>query len=302
MQPAGALGVYHPTDAFHNRTRRYILSSGGLDGVLRQATQRHIRGIVLEAENRRRARDGALTVIGATTTSAVATNCSVAVTAHVPPRAASALAVHTADVSFQPVASGVAAIYYGVPKTGMRSGVAVQDVVDHETPWFTHVRRGAVTPFTSEGSHTVTLSVTPSDPHSDTAFDVVVLITPSRDGIDACGNCEERCPIVLALDVRRAESESSDANVGAKDFRQFAVVDGKLRQLERVFGDDDATAGDQDDTAFASHCLVCWENLPLLVLLPCRHRCVCSGCLPHLELKCPLCRNKISTAMGVLTS
>jgi hypothetical protein len=184
----------------------------------------------------------------------------------------------------------------------MRSGVAVQDVVDHETPWFTHVRLGAVTSFTSEGSHTVTLSVTPSDPHSDTAFDVVVLITPSRDGIDACGNCEERCPIVLALDARRAESESSDANVGAKDFRQFAVVDGKLRQLERVFGDDDATAGDQDDTASASHCLVCWENLPLLVLLPCRHRCVCSGCLPHLELKCPLCRNKISTAMGVLNS
>jgi hypothetical protein len=45
-------------------------------------------------------------------------------------------------------------------------------------------------------------------------------------------------------------------------------------------------------------CIVCWEDAPRLLLLPCRHVCVCVACLPHLDRKCPMCRREIVKAIS----
>lgn len=38
-------------------------------------------------------------------------------------------------------------------------------------------------------------------------------------------------------------------------------------------------------------CVVCLENTKEVLLLPCRHMCVCTTCLAHID-KCPVCRSQ----------
>jgi hypothetical protein len=41
-------------------------------------------------------------------------------------------------------------------------------------------------------------------------------------------------------------------------------------------------------------CVICLEHAPAVVLLPCRHFCVCRTCLEEID-QCPICRAKFST-------
>ena len=51
---------------------------------------------------------------------------------------------------------------------------------------------------------------------------------------------------------------------------------------------------EQQDTEKA--CVVCLESPKTVLLLPCKHLCVCSGCSERLELtNCPLCRIAIES-------
>mmetsp|Transcript_29949 Transcript_29949/g.49539 ORF Transcript_29949/g.49539 Transcript_29949/m.49539 type:complete len:140 (-) Transcript_29949:37-456(-) len=48
--------------------------------------------------------------------------------------------------------------------------------------------------------------------------------------------------------------------------------------------------------AATSTCVVCQENIKSVLILPCRHLCLCQGCSEVLQLKtCPLCREKIES-------
>lgn len=49
-------------------------------------------------------------------------------------------------------------------------------------------------------------------------------------------------------------------------------------------------------------CVVCQERDKCVVLLPCRHMCLCEPCSQHTELKdCPLCRESILHRIGVFS-
>lgn len=55
----------------------------------------------------------------------------------------------------------------------------------------------------------------------------------------------------------------------------------KLINLQNVFGEDD-------------ECLICLTDTRDTILLPCRHLCICRGCLSQLHTgKCPVCRGPI---------
>ncbi|KAG1712254.1 hypothetical protein DVH05_000004 [Phytophthora capsici] len=43
-----------------------------------------------------------------------------------------------------------------------------------------------------------------------------------------------------------------------------------------------------------SECVICLERVPAVILLPCRHLCVCRECLEEID-QCPICRSKFST-------
>lgn len=53
-----------------------------------------------------------------------------------------------------------------------------------------------------------------------------------------------------------------------------------------------------------SQCVICWERSRNIVLLPCRHLCLCKECSQYLkpdegEIRCPLCRKVVDIIMPV---
>jgi Zinc finger, C3HC4 type (RING finger) len=49
-----------------------------------------------------------------------------------------------------------------------------------------------------------------------------------------------------------------------------------------------------DDQCGEHECVVCLTSARTTTLLPCRHFCVCSDCLPKLD-KCPVCRSRFTS-------
>ncbi|KAG5895120.1 hypothetical protein JTB14_008557 [Gonioctena quinquepunctata] len=50
------------------------------------------------------------------------------------------------------------------------------------------------------------------------------------------------------------------------------------------------------------YCVICQEHLKCILLLPCRHVCMCSECYSRLQLysnSCPICRNDIENTMKI---
>lgn len=82
----------------------------------------------------------------------------------------------------------------------------------------------------------------------------------------------------------------------------IAISDRVAYSLSEVYAanngrdDDDAgaTAAGAADAADAdaNECSVCWTNPAATILLPCRHMCMCTTCLAHVQ-KCPVCRTPI---------
>ena len=46
----------------------------------------------------------------------------------------------------------------------------------------------------------------------------------------------------------------------------------------------------KDAGCASSECVICWEAAPDVLLQPCGHICICSGCAAFLESDCPMCR------------
>lgn len=57
--------------------------------------------------------------------------------------------------------------------------------------------------------------------------------------------------------------------------------------IQEIFG------GDLSKDA-AGECVICLEGDLSVILLPCRHLCVCRVCLQEID-KCPICRRAFST-------
>eukprot|EP01079_Euglenida_sp_SAG-EU17-18_P003684 gene3684-4107_t len=62
--------------------------------------------------------------------------------------------------------------------------------------------------------------------------------------------------------------------------RQFLVCAETTLLLEEIYGLDDNE----------KECVVCQDSPSTVVLLPCRHLCICETCQPRLNSKCPMCR------------
>ena len=162
--------------------------------------------------------------------------------------------------------------------------------------------------------------------NSDDLLDAVVVITP-RLKISDSGT--QWCPIAVAIKCAGGSSIFANSNNNNNETRLtfdiLAMVQGKLLRVESVFGAFSSTStvgrstiaavaggggaaaafgdGDMDcdgratSTDNDSRCLVCWEDTTRLLLLPCRHVCVCASCLPQLDRKCPMCRQAIVKAI-----
>mmetsp|Transcript_28945 Transcript_28945/g.56818 ORF Transcript_28945/g.56818 Transcript_28945/m.56818 type:complete len:429 (+) Transcript_28945:56-1342(+) len=95
---------------------------------------------------------------------------------------------------------------------------------------------------------------------------------------------------------QRAEAGGGGADAAAqpssfvesiKFEKQLVVSGGGVHEMQSLFGMEDDT----------HECIVCFTDPRDVILLPCRHICVCSGCFANLQSKCPSCREPIISHM-----
>ena len=115
----------------------------------------------------------------------------------------------------------------------------------------------------------------------------------------------EAAPRLTAAEDRAVEAERDAADARARLREARTEVDrlreARARRVARLLDErparDDAT-GTASDAAVLTACVVCLEAAPAVVLLPCKHMCLCAGCAPHLT-NCPVCRTPASSQMTV---
>lgn len=76
--------------------------------------------------------------------------------------------------------------------------------------------------------------------------------------------------------------------------RQYVVNDEHCVELAHVYGMEN-----QDDEDGAD-CTICYSLPKNIIFLPCRHISVCHVCLPHLQGKCPTCREPVRFRMAFM--
>jgi RING finger protein 26 len=109
-------------------------------------------------------------------------------------------------------------------------------------------------------------------------------------GVQASSSEETRANAVEALRAELAEARLQRAEAErrrAEGERQIAALQVAAQQA----------AAEQDQRAA---CIVCQDRPTCMVVLPCRHVCLCEVCsrLPELRL-CPLCREAIDGSLRV---
>ncbi|CAM9150765.1 unnamed protein product [Hapterophycus canaliculatus] len=89
--------------------------------------------------------------------------------------------------------------------------------------------------------------------------------------------------------------------VKGRSLQELEQLEKDLRKaLEGVCGERDKIVQDQLVKEEQRLCVVCQENERGVLLLPCRHLCVCRGCSERPELTlCPLCRDHIAESLVV---
>lgn len=81
-----------------------------------------------------------------------------------------------------------------------------------------------------------------------------------------------------------------DENVKTKLDKKAVVVNGVYSVLHSVFGMKSSSLIKKDST---DNCLICFSEPINVIINPCMHMCLCSGCAEELSLKtklCPMCR------------
>uniref|UniRef100_A0A6U8AUM9 RING-type domain-containing protein n=1 Tax=Eutreptiella gymnastica TaxID=73025 RepID=A0A6U8AUM9_9EUGL len=83
-------------------------------------------------------------------------------------------------------------------------------------------------------------------------------------------------------------------SIGAvKVVKQRLQIDGKVFDLQDVYGD--AAGGEED-------CVICLCDPRNVIVMPCRHLCMCNECAKGLDAtpgaKCPICRTPIELMMS----
>ena len=81
-----------------------------------------------------------------------------------------------------------------------------------------------------------------------------------------------------------------DEKMKTKLIKKAVVVNGVYSVLQCVFGMNSSSLIKKDNT---DNCLICFSEPINVIINPCMHMCLCSGCAEELSLKtklCPICR------------
>lgn len=84
----------------------------------------------------------------------------------------------------------------------------------------------------------------------------------------------------------------------------MCLADWTNQQISWVFKKFEVSESSANTSGHRSHCVVCLERNKNIVILPCRHLCLCKECAQQLNRldggeRCPICRHDVHTLMPV---
>ncbi|XP_017043954.1 uncharacterized protein LOC108089968 [Drosophila ficusphila] len=93
--------------------------------------------------------------------------------------------------------------------------------------------------------------------------------------------------------------QQARTEISIKTQRVYLWTDQQLKRFMQNIRNDPGNAGSPN----RGGCVVCMERSRNIVIMPCRHLCLCKECsqqlLLHLENRCPVCRNDIISFLPV---
>jgi len=107
---------------------------------------------------------------------------------------------------------------------------------------------------------------------------------------------EDRDELKVELDKMKPLFGKEDDSLAHKSLNELQTLERQLKMaLERI-----ETA--KQNLEEEKLCVICRENPKVMLIMPCRHLCVCEECGQRVELdRCPLCRNVIAERFSVFS-
>ena len=119
---------------------------------------------------------------------------------------------------------------------------------------------------------------------------------------DSTPHSENPLDATHAVDVDLSQQWRFSCSV----LEQQLQVEGQCFQLQEIYGMDALQKGSQQEgeaLADDALCLICLTEARSVMMLPCRHVCLCSGCAQemrgHSNFNCPVCRADVHTLMQI---
>jgi hypothetical protein len=103
-------------------------------------------------------------------------------------------------------------------------------------------------------------------------------------------------------DLRQKLKELTGVSLAGKSLRDLEQIEETLKSsISLVVLEKEKVVQDRLSTEDERRmCVVCQEEIKSVLLMPCRHLCLCKECSRRNEIsKCPLCREKISQKIDV---
>ncbi|KAG2377609.1 hypothetical protein C9374_009125 [Naegleria lovaniensis] len=140
---------------------------------------------------------------------------------------------------------------------------------------------------------------------SDSKLPLVIVIKPTLQALDSLKRYDDEnietdydrelyCLYVIC-NFNRYENAEEGVYYRGNVVKIFAQTESELFELEEVYG------ADENDENEVEECIVCFSEPREVILLPCKHKCVCHECFSRID-KCPICRCNVRSYISENTS
>ncbi|KAL9657609.1 hypothetical protein ABK040_012688 [Willaertia magna] len=98
--------------------------------------------------------------------------------------------------------------------------------------------------------------------------------------------------VYIICNFKRYENNEEGVYYRVNVVKFFVQTENELFELDEVYG------ADENDPNEVEECIVCFTDPREIILLPCRHKCVCRECFKRID-KCPICRSNVRSFLNI---
>ncbi|KAM3205329.1 putative E3 ubiquitin-protein ligase LOG2 [Capsicum annuum] len=102
--------------------------------------------------------------------------------------------------------------------------------------------------------------------------------------------------------ITQAVFEKYKGEYHVRVVKQILWINGMRYELQEIYGIDNSIDNNLDENDPGKECVICLSEPRDTTVLPCRHRCMCSGCAKVLRFqtyRCPICRHPVERLLEI---